>query len=462
MREAGTSQKPVLVVATLTAFTMPFMMSALNLALPTIQREFSIDAVLLNWIVSAYILAAAVSLVPSGKLADIYGRKRVFVLGVLVFSISALSLVFAQAVWWLIFWRIIQGLGGGMVMSTGMAMITSAFPLSERGKAIGLNVAAVYTGLSVGPIAGGFLTETFGWRSIFLLTVPLGMLVFILSIKLIQVDWAEAEGDQFDFLGSVLLGSAFICFMYGLSLMPTWSGATIVILGLLLILFFVRHELRTPFPVFEVRLFRRNRVFAFSGLAALINYGATSAVSFLLSLYLQYIMGIGPQNAGLILLWQPVVMALLSPLAGRVSDRVEPRIIASLGMSLTALGLFQLVFLEQGTSKGYVVIALICLGLGFALFSSPNMNAIMSSVEKRYYGVASGAVGTMRLIGNMLSMAVALMVFALVLGSKGVSPEHYPELLNALKVCFGIFAGLCTVGIFFSLTRGNLREKKMI
>jgi EmrB/QacA subfamily drug resistance transporter len=461
MRASDRSQKAVLVVVTLTAFMMPFMMSALNLALPAIQREFAIDAVLLNWVVSVYVLAAAVSLVPSGKLADIYGRKKVFVLGVLLFFLSALFLVFAQAVWWLILWRILQGLGGGMVMSTGMAMITSAFPLSERGKAIGFNVAAVYTGLSAGPIIGGFLTETFGWRSIFLFTVPLGILAFILSIKMIKEDWAEARGDKFDFLGSVLLGTAFVCFMYGLSLMPTWSGAGIVAFGLLLLFLFVFHELRTPFPVFEVRLFRNNRVFAFSGVAALINYGATAAVSFLLSLYLQYIMELGPRSAGLVLLWQPLVMALLSPFAGRLSDRIEPRIIATLGMSLTALGLLQLVFLQQDTGKGYVILALVCLGLGFSLFSSPNMNAIMSSVDKRYYGVASGAVGTMRLTGNMVSMAVAMVVFALILGSQGISPDHYPDLLRAIKTCFGIFAGLCTAGIFFSFSRGNLRRKEI-
>ncbi|MBN2428308.1 MAG: MFS transporter [Deltaproteobacteria bacterium] len=459
MSDSGRSQKAVLVVATLTAFMMPFMMSALNLALPAIQKDFGLDAMLLNWVVSAYILAAAVSLVPSGKLADIYGRKKIFILGVLFFFLASLFVVFAKAVWWLIFWRVVQGVGGGMVMSTGMAMITSVFPLHERGKAIGLNVAAVYTGLSVGPVAGGFLTATFGWRSIFLVTVPLGVLAFFLSKKMIREDWAEARGESFDLVGSLLLGAAFVCFMYGLSLMPTWQGTVIVLFGILFLILFVRQELRTAFPVFEVRLFRDNRVFAFSGLAALINYGATSAVSFLLSLYLQYILGLGPQNAGLILLWQPVIMALLSPLAGRLSDRIEPRIIASCGMGLTALGLLQLVFLQQDTGKGFVVLALIFLGLGFALFSSPNMNAIMSSVEKRYYGVASGAVGSMRLSGNMLSMAVALVVFALFLGPDGITPQHYPSLLKAITTCFGLFALLCLVGIFFSFSRGDLRQK---
>lgn len=462
--ETNTDQKllrrAVLIVATLTAFMMPFMMSALNLALPAIQKEFAIDAVLLNWVVSSYVLAAAVTLVPSGKLADIYGRKKIFISGVVLFFSAALFLAPARAYWWLILWRVVQGLGGGMVMSTGIAMITSVFPLNERGKAIGFNVAAVYAGLAMGPIAGGFLTEVFGWRSIFILTVPMGMLVFYLSVRMIREDWAEAEGEKFDFLGSLLLGGAFICFMFGLSLMPSWNGVTVAGFGILLTLLFIGQELRTPFPVFEVRLFRDNRVFAFSGLAALINYGATSAVSFLLSLYLQYIMGFGPQRAGLVLLFQPVVMALLSPIAGKLSDRIEPRVLASLGMSLTALGLLQLSFLHQKSNAGAVILALICLGLGFALFSSPNMNAIMSSVEKRYYGVASGAVGSMRLIGNMISMAVAMVLFAIYLGSEGITPEQYPALLKAIKTCFGIFCALCTLGIFFSLARGDLREKK--
>ncbi len=169
-------------------------------------------------------------------------------------------------------------------------------------------------------------------------------------------------------------------------------------------------------------------------------------------------LGLGPERAGTILLWQPVMMALLSPVAGRLSDRTEPRLIASLGMGLSALGLFLLTFLGRNGSIPYVILCLICLGTGFALFSSPNMNAIMGSVAPSHFGVASGAVGAMRLIGQMCSMAIALVVFSLVLGEEGVRGGSHPALPEALKTCFGIFSAICGVGIGFSLARGNLRR----
>jgi MFS family permease len=205
-------------------------------------------------------------------------------------------------------------------------------------------------------------------------------------------------------------------------------------------------------------LFRTHRVFTFSSIAALINYSATFALTFLMSLYLQYVKGLNPQTAGLILVAQPVMMALFSPVAGRLSDRFEPRILSSAGMSLTALGLLQLVFLNEETSIPYIVGILIMLGLGFAMFSSPNMNAIMSSVEKRYYGIASGAVATMRLLGQMLSMAIATVTFAVLLGNAQIGAENLPLFLKSVKIVFLILTVLCTVGIFFSISRGELRQ----
>jgi len=210
-------------------------------------------------------------------------------------------------------------------------------------------------------------------------------------------------------------------------------------------------------PVFEVHLFINNRTFAFSCLAALINYSATFAVAFLLSLYLQYIKGLTPQGAGVVLVSTPVIMTLLSPFAGRLSDRVEPRVISSLGMSLTALGLIFLIFLDDQTVLMYIIASLIILGFGFALFSSPNMNAIMGSVDKRFYGIASASVGTMRLLGQMLSMGIVTLMFALFIGRARITPQYYPMLINSIKVVFIISFCLCVCGIFFSLYRGRLR-----
>jgi MFS family permease len=220
---------------------------------------------------------------------------------------------------------------------------------------------------------------------------------------------------------------------------------------------FVRWETKVEYPVLNISLFGNNRVFAFSNLAALINYSATSAISFLLSLYLQYTKGLTPQDAGLILVSQPVVMAIFSPLAGRLSDKIEPRIVASAGMTLTVVGLLLFTFLNSTTDLAFIIFSLVLLGFGFALFSSPNTNAVMSSVEKRFYGVASATLGTMRLTGQMLSMGIAMLVFALYLGRAQITPEKYPAFLTSTKTAFIIFAVLCFGGIFASLSRGKVR-----
>lgn len=457
-KEIETSKTSVLIVAALTTFMAPFMVSAVNIALPAIQNEFSVDAVLLSWIANAYLLATGVSLVPVGKIADIYGRRKIFISGIFIFTAFTVGTAFAQSVFCIILFRIIQGLGAAMIMTTGFAIITAVFPLNERGKAIGITVAAVYIGLSTGPFAGGILTGTYGWRSIFLVNGPIGLLAFILSLTKMRDEWADAKDERLDILGSVLYGFSLVGLIYGLSLLPELLGIALLCGGCIGFAAFVWQELRTPFPVFEVRLFYNNRTFSFSSLAALINYAATFAVSFLLSLYLQYIKGMTPESAGLVLICQPIMQALFSPLAGRLSDRIEPAIIASLGMALTAAGLISFCFLKYSTSTIYIIASLIVLGIGFALFSSPNMNAIMSSVENRYYGIASGAVATMRLIGQMLSLSIATLIFSFMIGKAKISPTNYDAFLTSVNIAFRIFSAMCIVGIYFSFARGSLRN----
>ncbi|MFH2013118.1 MAG: MFS transporter [Pseudomonadota bacterium] len=447
----------VLFIATMASFLTPFMGSSVNIALPSIGKEFAMDAVMLNWVATAYLLAAAIFLVPFGRIADIHGRKKIFTYGVVFFTVSSfLSAISTSAVTLIIF-RVLQGIGSAMIFGTGVAILTSAFPIKERGKALGINVAAVYIGLSIGPFLGGFLTQHFGWRSIFLVTVPLGIIIISFIFWRLEGEWAEAKGEKFDLVGSFFYALTLIAIMYGFSLLPKISGVWLILIGALGIFSFVMWEMKVNTPVLDIRLFLNNTIFAFSNLAALIHYSATFAISFLLSLYLQYIKGFSPQNAGIILVSQPVVMAIFSPVAGRLSDRIEPRIVASIGMMLTSLGLFLFTFLKGETSLSFIISSLILVGFGFALFSSPNTNAIMSSVEKRSYGVASGMVGTMRLVGQMLSMGIAMLMFALYIGRVQITPEYYPLFLKGLKVIFIIFASLCFGGIFASLARGNMR-----
>lgn len=456
MADAG-MKRSTLFIATLTSFMTPFMGSAINLALPSIGKVFQIDAVLLSWVATSYILAAAISLVPFGRLADIYGRKKIFTYGIAAFTITSFLCAISTSTPMLIIFRVFQGTASSMIFATGIAILTSVFPPQERGKALGINVAAVYIGLSLGPFLGGVLTQHLTWRSVFLVNVPLGLIIIWLVLWKLKGEWAEAKGEKFDLPGAIIYGLALVAIMYGISLLPAMKSLWIIVLGLLGFGAFIKWQIRVEHPVFHLNLFRTNRVFAFSCLAALLNYSATFAMTFLLSLYLQYIKALSPQSAGLILIAAPVVMAIFSPFAGRLSDKIEPRIVSSIGMTLTSIGLFLFVFLDENSTPESIIARLIVLGLGFALFSSPNTNAIMGSVEKRFYGLASGSVGTMRLLGMMISMGIATLIFAVYLGRVQITVEYYPVFIKSVKLAFVVFAILCFGGIFSSMVRGKLR-----
>jgi len=451
-------KRAALLIAVLASFLTPFMVSSINIAIPAISRDLPMSAVAMSWVATAYLLSTALFLLPFGRLADIHGRKKMFTLGIGTYTLAALLLAFSPSVAVLIMLRAVQGFGSAMIFGTGMAIVISVYPAAERGRVLGLNVAAVYAGLSLGPFLGGFLTQQFGWRSIFLANVPLGLLVIYFVATRLTGEWAEAKGERFDLAGSLIYGLSLLLLMYGLSLQPSFHGGGLILAGVIGMGAFALWERSTTSPLLNMNLFLHNATFAFSNLAALINYSATFAVTFLLSLYLQYIKGLTPQHAGFILVAQPVVMAVFSPLAGRLSDKIEPRIVASLGMGLAALGLYLFTFLSAATSVGFIVGGLMLIGFGFALFSSPNTNAVMSSIDRRFYGVGSATLGTMRLTGQLLSMGVASVIFSLHIGGAQITPELYPQFLVSLRTAFTLFAALCFGGVFASLARGRVRR----
>lgn len=452
-------ERSALLVATLTSFMGPFMISSVNVALPAIQKDLDMDAVQLSWIATAYLLAVAIGLVPSGKIADIHGRKKVFATGLAVYTAGSAAAIVAHSAFFLIATRVLQGLGAAMFVTTGMAILTSIFPDKERGRVIGIYVAAVYIGLSVGPFAGGLLTQYLGWRSIFWTMLPLGGMSLAMTLYYLRGEWRGEEGQKFDIFGSLLYISAIFSLVYGATLLPRQTGILLSLSGAALLCIFVRHQLAARFPVFDVQLFAKNKTFAFSSLAALLNYSATFAVTFLLSLYLQYIKAMTPQTAGTVLMAQPVMMALLSPLAGRLSDHIEPRLLASGGMLVTTIGVALFSLLGPATPTPLIIANLILLGTGFALFSSPNMSAIMGAVNRRDYGLASGAVATMRLLGQMFSMATATVVLTLIVGRQTITEANYDLFLRSIEIVFTISALLCLCGVFFSWFRGSLHDK---
>ncbi len=451
------TKKLVLLAATVASFLSPFTVSSTNVALPTIAREFHLGAVLMTWVPMAYILAGATLLLPFGKIADIYGRKKVFTYGIVLFTFASLLAGIAFSTPMFIVTMVLLGIGGSMVFGTGMAILMSVFPASQRGRVLGIAIGAVYVGLSVGPFVGGFLTEHLGWRSIFLTNVPLGSAVLALVLWKLKDEWAEAGGERFDVAGSVIYCLSLVAVMYGFHLLPRITGVLFLSAGILGLALFLIWETKAESPVLDWSLFRRNRVFALSNLATFINYSATYAVSFLISLYLQYIKHLSPQAAGLVMVSQPVMQAVFTPYAGRLSDRMEPQTVASCGMALTVIGLALFGFLGEATGLWFVVATLALHGLGFALFSSPNTNAIMGSVEKRFYGVASGIVSTMRLLGNSFSIGTAMIVFSLYIGEAQITARYHPAFLTSVKVIFVTFALLCLGGVFASLARGKMR-----
>ena len=451
-------RRPALLVAVVSSFLTPFMISSVNIALPAMARDLGMDAVTTSWVATSYLLTAAVCLVPAGRWADIHGRKRLFLQGIVLFTTAALLSGLSTTSGMMIAARCLQGAGSAMIFGTSIAILSSVYPPQERGRVLGITVAAVYLGLSLGPFAGGLITQHMGWRWLFFAAIPAGVFVITLVVIMLHGEWAGAAGESFDIPGTLLYATGLTALLGGMTTLPSRSGVAAALAGMATLLGFFAWAARRPAPVLDIGLFRHNRVFAFSCLAALIHYGATFAVTFLLSLYLQHIRHLTPQAAGTILVAQPVMMALFSPMAGKLSDRVEPRFIASFGMALTAAGLALLALIDTATPTAWVLGTLMLMGFGFALFSSPNMNAIMGAVAPRFYGTASGMVGTMRLLGQVFSMAVATLLFSLLIGPHALTPEVYPELLLSITSALWMFSGLCAAGIGFSIFRGKLRE----
>jgi EmrB/QacA subfamily drug resistance transporter len=453
----GKRERLILTLATMASFFVPYLTSSITVALPVIGREFSLDAVSLGWVMSSYILATAVCIVPLGRIADIYGRKKLFEIGITLLTAGSLFSAFAWSASSLIFFRIIQGAGGAMIFTTSVAIVTAVFQPERRGWALGITLASVYGGLSTGPFIGGILTGFLGWRSIFLVIVPPGIAVLWLTIRYVDEEWSDARGASFDLIGSFLYAAALFGIMYGMSLVPDPSAFVWIFMGVALLVAFLWWGSHRESPVLDIGVFRHNATFTFSNLAALINYASTYAVAFLLSLYLQYTKGLSPEAAGLVLVAQPVVQTVFSPAAGRLSDRIEPRVVASVGMALTAVGLLIFSFLAESTTLVLIVPVLFLMGSGYALFSSPNTNAIMSSVAPHYYGVASSMVATMRAIGQLTSMAIAMMIFSLVMGRVEVTSDVYPRFLVSVQLVFLVLFVMSVLGVLASLSRGKIR-----
>jgi len=448
-----TRANKILIVLSMASFLVPFMGSSITLALPEISRAFSLKAVTLTWISTSYLISSAIFQVPFARLADLIGRKRVFEWGVFTYFLSTFLSGFAPTGLVMIVLRVVSGMGSAMIFGTNMAILTSCFSPEKRGRALGINAAVVYLSLAAGPFFGGLMTHYWGWKSIFFVCGAVGFVIVVLSRLFLRMEWIESKGEKFDYMGSIIYALGLFSLIYGFTQLPKIEGFIWLFSGIVSFSVFVLYEKNHASPVFNIRLFSGNRVFIFSSLASLINYASTAAVSFMLSLYLQYIKGFDARHAGFILISQACIQSFFSLVSGRLSNRIAPHDLATLGMVFSFAGLLGLCFITAETSILFLIIILLILGIGFGIFASPNTNVIMGSVDKKLYGQASATTGTVRLTGQAFSMGIAGMAIALTLGNQPIAPSVYPDFLQSMHVTFIVFAALSVVGIYASWKR---------
>lgn len=451
----------VLASICLTILITSLTLSAVNIAVPTIAIELQADAVAVSWIPTAMLWGTIVLMLPAGRVADMLGRKKVYLFGVCFLSLASLLVLAVDSIEALLAVRVLQGLGSSMIYGTAMAIIGAVFANSNRGGALGLTSSAVYLGLSCGPLMGGWLTEFYGWRSVFWMPVPLMLVAIVLVLVYVKGDWKSEVPEKLDGWGSLIFVAWISAFFLGMSGLPDPENIGLVIAGLILLVLFVKQQQRSPHPLVRISALRQNRVFSRSIISSLLMYAANFPIVFLLSLYLQFIHQMSPSTAGQLILIQTLIMMLVAPISGRLSDRYEPRIIATAGCFCFAGGFGALLWINMETSITLVVVALAVLGVGFGLFSSPNNNAAIGSARKDRLSIASALLNLARTLGNMMSTAVVMMLFSISMGSAEIEPALYPQLLWVIQVAFALSCLSSLIAGYFSYTRGKVHQQPL-
>lgn len=441
-------RRALVLMVLLQAFGTPMMLSSVNIALPHIARALAMDPVSLTWVPMTYLAASAMLVLICGRLADRYGRKRFFLIGAWGSLFSSLCAAAAGSEAVLLGARFLQGVSAAALYATQIALISSVFPGPQRGKIIGLVTSAIYFGLAAGPLVGGLCVQQFGWRASFLTHIPLMLAALWLAHYRVPGEWAAGGQSAFDIPGALLYVLVIALLCVGVACSPSLLAVLLPILGLGCLVQFVRHERRAPAPLFDVRLFQGNRMFSLSCLAAWLQYTATYGNVVLLVLYLHYLQGLDITAAALLVVIQPLVMSLTAPLSGRCCERFGARRISSLGLLFTACGLLLLSRLQPDSGLGQAAAGLVLTGVGIGLFVPPNSTAVMNSVSREVFGVASAALSTVRILGQLGSMALISLVFALAAAGEGPG-----ALQGAIAMCFVLAALLTAPALYCSWTR---------
>ncbi|AGN26123.1 MFS transporter [Candidatus Methanomassiliicoccus intestinalis] len=473
-KETGLSYKwIVLIVASVGSLMGPLDSTIVSVSMPSISDALQMDYAQTLWVPTAYLVTIASILLIIGRVSDIFGKKKIYISGFAIFAVGSLLCSLAQSGEQLISFRVIQGIGASFIMTSGTALVSAAFPPGEQGRALGLNVMAVYLGLAIGPPLGGILTQSFGWHSIFLVNVPIAIITIALAVwKLNECEILDKKV-SFDISGAIAFAVGLITILLGLTLGNTdgWLSANVLILVIISIISFVMfiriEQKKGENGLFDLRLFTKNRLFAAANFSAFLNYTAYYGSTFVISFYLQRVLGIDIGTTGLILLAMPLVMCIISPISGSLSDKVGSRTLATLGMIIMAVGLFLISTLGMNTSIAIVVIYLVILGIGMGMFSSPNTSAVMKSVRKDKTGVASGMLSTMRTVGQSLSLVLMGSVMAIVTSSAlvssvfmgGSSSVDNAEFITGMSAALKVSALIALIGAASSTLRGKVETE---
>jgi len=453
----------------------PFDGSVVTIAIPSIASSINLGLESAVWIPLAYLLLLTLLLINVGRLADLHGRKRFYTLGFALFTVGSILCGLSTSDMQLICFRALQGVGAAFIAANSAAIITDVFPTEGRGRALGINTMAVYTGLTVGPVLGGVLVETFGWRSIFFVNVPIGILVITLVTLKLRQNPPNTLGAKFDLPGAATLSILLAASLVALTLGGIWgwnSASTIILaaISVVALLLFLRIERSASFPTLDLALFSKNRLFAAANATAFLSYIAVNGVTLTIAIYLETIKGLSPEITGLYLIAQALPMALFSPLSGWLSDRFGSRALATIGMGCVTVGLFLFSSLNAESSGLDVIWRLVLVGVGFGFFSSPNTSAVMGSVSQEKLGVAAGTLGTMRFLGQSIGLAmlgavmattlppqVLLTVFTSMTAQGGVVTV---EFVSGMKTFFLAATGMGILGTLASTTRGHETTQK--
>lgn len=439
----------ILVICTVLSFFTVFAVNAVTIVIPSIASEYHMSNIIQNWVTIIFLLVVAVLSVPAGQISGKYGLKKVTIVSVILFIIISIANVLVTSQEQFLACRLILGISLAFINVTSMAMIVSAFPPEERGTALGINITGVYIGLSLSPVLGGILNYNLGWRSVVLFGVPFLFVILVLLLTRISDEWITFKGIPIDIKGSLSYGVGMALFMYGFTILNTQQGIILTVLGIAILVVFGIIELRQNHPVFDIRFFK-NHKFLSANFASLCAYLATYAVTTILNYHLQYIKGLDSQTAGIILLAAPLCQVVLAPIAGRLSDKFVPQIIAAMGMALGTISLFLFSSLNGQTPIEYLIISMIIYGIGFGLFSPPNTNVIMGSVPPKDTSIASASVATMRTVGQAMSMGILTLVFAFVMGDVPIIEQFYPLLTQSCQITCIICVVLCVLSVFAS------------